>query len=305
MKKSIKRSLKIIAVVVLAVIAINYFDIDDKHYDEYLSQTVSSEQRANAIQLNDYERVAGPVKLAEAGDQVSGVTWSPITESLYVVARGDVVNVLEYDRLGNFKRRLKSNRNMDAEGITWVDGNTFIIVNERQQELSAVQISPETRVVDFNGVPTFSLAGGNAGNKGLEGIAWNPYDQSAYVVKEKDPIQIFRIQGFLERDHNRELTVTEQKVMVQSLNYFNRDLSGIHFDSVSRHFVVLSDESHALSELDENGQAVSVMNLEKGWHGLKKTIKQPEGVAMDTEGTVFIVGEPNDLYIFKKVLLEH
>ncbi|WP_062259950.1 SdiA-regulated domain-containing protein [Endozoicomonas arenosclerae] len=298
MNQTIKRALKVIAVLVLAMLAINYFDIDDKLYDEYLSQTVSREQQAEAIMLNQYELVSGPVKLTEAGDQVSGVTWSPVTDSLYVVARGDVVNVLEYDRQGNLKRKLKSNRNIDVEGITWAGNDTFIIVNERQQELSAVQIAPDTVEVDFTDVPTFTFGVGERGNKGFEGIAWDPDDQSVYVVKERDPAQIYRIQGFPGNGQN--LTITEQDLMTQSLMYFNRDLSGMHYDTVSRHFVVLSDESHSLTELDEEGEAVSVMNLEKGWHDLKETIEQPEGVAMDREGTVFIVGEPNDLYIFKK-----
>ncbi|WP_051786128.1 SdiA-regulated domain-containing protein [Endozoicomonas numazuensis] len=301
MKKSIKWSLKVIAVLVLAMMAINYFDIDDKLYDEYLSLTLSAEQQADAIRLNEYELEAGPLKLAEAGDQVSGVTWSPVTHSLYVVARGDnAINVLEYDQQGSLKRKLTSNLNADVEGIAWVGGNRFIIVNERQQELLLVDIKPNAKTIDFSDAPTFTFGVGAAGNKGFEGIAWDPDTNSVYVLKERDPIQIYRIDGFTEQGTNRKLAITEQEAMRESLRLFNRDLSGMHYDSVSGHFLVLSDESHSLTELDESGSAVSVMELEKGWQGLKNTIEQPEGVAMDRQGTVYIVGEPNDLYIFKK-----
>ncbi len=304
MKNFRKLSLGIIVILIVAVIAIKYFDIDDKLYNEYLSHTVSSEQWANAIALSDYKLVAGPVKLVDAGDQVSGVTWSPVTDSLYVVSGGgSSIHVLEYDQNGNLKRKLKSNLNADVEGIAWADGDRFIVVNERQQELLLVDIKPDSNEIDFSSASTFTFGIGEGGNKGFEGIAWDPETKSIYVLKERDPIRIFRINGFTEQGKDRKLVIREQEEMEESLRFFNQDLSGMHFDTVSRHFVVLSDQSDSLTELDENGEAVSVMVLEKGWHGLKNTIEQPEGVTMDRQGTVFIVGEPDDLYIFRKSTL--
>lgn len=301
MKHSKKLSLGIIIILTLAVIAINYFDIDNKLYNEYLSHTITREQREDAIGLNEYELAAGPLKLADAGDQVSGVTWCPVTDSLYVVSGGgSAINVLEYDRNGNLKRKLTSNLNADVEGIAWADGDRFIIVNERQQELLMVDIKTSSNEIDFSNAPSFTFGIGEGGNKGFEGIAWDPETKSIYVLKERDPIRIFRIDGFTEQGKDRKLVITEQKDMEKSLRFFNRDLSGMHYDTVSRHFVVLSDQSDSLTELDENGDTVSVMELEKGWHGLKNTIKQPEGVTMDRQGTVFIVGEPDYLFVFKK-----
>jgi uncharacterized protein YjiK len=38
----------------------------------------------------------------------------------------------------------------------------------------------------------------------------------------------------------------------------------------------------------------------RGFHGLKQTVPQAEGVALDDDGTVYIVSEPNLFYVFKK-----
>jgi len=63
---------------------------------------------------------------------------------------------------------------------------------------------------------------------------------------------------------------------------------------------VLSDESHLLLELDESGKPVRFISLIGGLNGLSKNIPQAEGVAIDEEGTVYIVSEPNLFYVFRK-----
>ena len=53
-------------------------------------------------------------------------------------------------------------------------------------------------------------------------------------------------------------------------------------------------------ELDVDGRPISSLSLIKGQHGLRKSVPQAEGIAMDDEGTVYVVSEPNLFYVFKK-----
>ncbi|MCY1248279.1 putative protein YjiK [compost metagenome] len=64
--------------------------------------------------------------------------------------------------------------------------------------------------------------------------------------------------------------------------------------------LALSDESRLILELDIDGRPLSTMSLSKGRQGLQKTVPQAEGIAMDDDGTLYLVSEPNLFYVFKK-----
>jgi uncharacterized protein YjiK len=81
---------------------------------------------------------------------------------------------------------------------------------------------------------------------------------------------------------------------------FVRDLSSLQYDERSGHLLALSDESRLILELDVDGRPLTTLSLSKGRQGLQKTVPQAEGIAMDDDGTLYLVSEPNLFYVFKK-----
>lgn len=74
----------------------------------------------------------------------------------------------------------------------------------------------------------------------------------------------------------------------------------MQFDEGSGHLLALSDQSHLILELDITGWPIDKLSLKAGRHGLQKTVPQAEGVAMDDEGILYLVSEPNLFYIFRR-----
>lgn len=81
---------------------------------------------------------------------------------------------------------------------------------------------------------------------------------------------------------------------------FVRDLSSLQFDERTGHLLALSDESRLVVELDVEGRPLSTLSLNKGFQGLKRSVPQAEGLAMDEEGTIYLVSEPNLFYVFRQ-----
>ncbi|WP_206212420.1 SdiA-regulated domain-containing protein, partial [Pseudomonas viridiflava] len=81
---------------------------------------------------------------------------------------------------------------------------------------------------------------------------------------------------------------------------FLTDLSSLYYDVGSQHLWALSDESKMVVELDQKGEPLSSLNLRAGNQGLKADIPQAEGMAMGSNGDLFLVSEPNLFYRFKK-----
>ena len=63
--------------------------------------------------------------------------------------------------------------------------------------------------------------------------------------------------------------------------------------------LLLSDESSKLLKLDYNGVVQGVLDLQSDKSG-STNLEQAEGIAMDHEENIFVVSEPNMLYVYKK-----
>ena len=111
---------------------------------------------------------------------------------------------------------------------------------------------------------------------------------------------IYEIHGFPHFKPEKTYSVHVINNPKRDAGLFVRDLSSLQYDERSGHLLALSDESFLVLELDIDGRPLSTMSLRKGQQGLQKTVPQAEGIAMDDEGTLYLVSEPNLFYVFKK-----
>jgi uncharacterized protein YjiK len=79
---------------------------------------------------------------------------------------------------------------------------------------------------------------------------------------------------------------------------FSKDLSEGYYDPRTGHLLLLSEQSSNLTELDQQGNFVSILSLRALAGDLKHTLPQAEGMTMDNKGELYIVSEPNLFYRF-------
>ena len=111
---------------------------------------------------------------------------------------------------------------------------------------------------------------------------------------------IYEVHGFPHFNPEKSYAVHVINNPKRDAGMFVRDLSSLQYDERSGHLLVLSDESGLILELDVDGRPLSTLSLNKGRQGLHKSVPQAEGMAMDDDGTLYLVSEPNLFYVFRK-----
>ncbi|WLH84560.1 SdiA-regulated domain-containing protein [Pseudomonas sp. FP2338] len=252
-----------------------------------------------SIGLNDY-RVSLEAKVIEGlDDDVSALTYDPIRKSLFTVTNKNA-ELIELSLDGRILRRIPLVGFGDAEAVEFISDNIYVISDEAQQRLIKVHVNDDTQFLDAADAEQMTLGVHLGGNKGFEGLAYDSVGKRLFVAKERDPMLIYEVHGFPHFKPEKTYSVHVINNPKRDAGLFVRDLSSLQYDERSGHLLALSDESFLVLELDINGRPLSSLSLLNGRHGLKKRVPQAEGIAMDDEGSLYLVSEPNLFYVFKK-----
>lgn len=252
-----------------------------------------------SIGLADY-RVALEAQVIEGlDDDVSALTYDPVRNSLFTVTNKNA-ELIELSLQGKILRRIPLVGFGDAEAVEFISDNIYVISDERQQRLIKVHVDDDTQFLDAADAEQMTLGMHVGGNKGFEGLAYDSVGKRLFVAKERDPMLIYEVHGFPHFKPEKTYSVHVVNNPGRDAGLFVRDLSSLQYDERSGHLLALSDESFLVLELDIDGRPLSSLSLLKGRHGLGKRVPQAEGIAMDDEGTLYLVSEPNLFYVFKK-----
>lgn len=242
------------------------------------------------------------VILSQMTANASGLTWDPESNSLVaIVNQPPEIHFLTSE--GQFIRKIKLKNFSDTEEICYLFGGFFAIVNERRMNIVLAEINPDTRILDAEELPQIRIAEEIKGNKGIEGLAYDAHARTFYATKEKSPKRIYRIRMIawpepFEKNGKMEYEVAPAWDL-PFFEYGLKDFSGIHFDPVSRHFLILSDESRSIVEVDQNGNFLGSLSLE---NVTRPSVPQPEGICLLPRRGLYIISEPNLLYIFNNAI---
>lgn len=249
--------------------------------------------------LDRYQVVIEGQPIEGLDDDLSALTYDPDRKSLFTVtnARSELIE-LSLD--GRILRRVPLTGFGDPEAVEYVGPNSYVITDERQQRLIRVRLDDDTLFLDANDAEQLTLGIGLNGNKGFEGLAYDSVGKRLFVAKERDPMMIYEIHGFPHDKPEQPYAVHVVQDRKRDSRLFVRDLSSLQFDERSGHLLALSDESRLVLELDVKGRPLSTLSLNKGFQGLKRSVPQAEGIAMDDAGTIYLVSEPNLFYVFKQ-----
>jgi uncharacterized protein YjiK len=203
----------------------------------------------------------------------------------------DRVRLIEFTNRGQFIREVELIGFDDAEGLCHLEGNCFLVAEEKKMRITQVEVPSESTNAEGSD-RCIQLDVKSKKNKGLEGISYDGKTDTLFAVREGKPPAVYRIRPILTGGRSK---TTKWPLELDGF----KDLSDTFFDPSTRWLWLLSHESQIAVAFDSEGARVTVVDLTKGHHGLDEDIKQAEGIARDHQGTLFICSEPNLIYRFR------
>ena len=245
--------------------------------------------------LAGYRLVRGPITVAGVTEDLSGVTYDAASQSLWMIVNGKP-RIIETDLEGNVRRSIELTGFEDTEDLVSLGNQKVAIIEERQRTVSVCTLPPEV-VTLAKPADARQIEPEVTGNSGLEGIAYDAHGNRFFVVKEKKPRRIYEFSRAAPAGNAGAITHPWD---AEVHGFALQDLSGLTWDAASGHLLLLSDESRCVVECTPEGQYVGRLPLTAGAAGLNADLIQPEGITHDAAGRLYIVCEPNLLYIFAK-----
>lgn len=247
------------------------------------------------VGLGRYTLKAGPIILTNNVEDASGIAFCPESQTLFVVLNGRT-SLVEITPSGSVVRVIALAGFNDTEDVAWVGGRTFAVVEERRRNLVVFDLEPGQKSVDYAQTRKALVEPTPFENVGLEGVTYDAASSRYFIVKEKAPRRVYEV---------KLQPAPAAPAITQPWNAEDRangmdDLSGLCYDVQTGHLLVLSDESACVVECTLDGREVARLSLKKGSAGLGSPIAQPEGIALDGQRRLYIVSEPNLVYIFEK-----
>jgi len=288
------------------LVALALLGVGDKklYWHQQLNTYLAELSRGNAepdkaVWLPDYKVVIDAKPIAGA-DELSGITYDFDRDRLLAVTNDGPPQIVALSKTGEVLDRYPLEGFVDPEGIAYMGGGRVVVSNETDQQLDFVDLPAEAGTIHAKDTPFLALGINLAhGNKGFEGVAYDPGHDRLFVVKERDPRQLYQMDGAAGSLGGRlQLRIRDLTAWVDGVPA--RDLADICQDPKTGHLILLSEESKLLVELDGEGRFVSSRPLDGSRSGLARGAPSPEGVAMDRSGNLYVVSEPNLFYAFHR-----
>lgn len=250
-----------------------------------LTITAAAPPPSGGSVLEDYSAASGSQNLSFVSSDLSGVAYVPDTNTFFLI-QNNGGGLWEVDTNFNRLRTMSLNGFGDTEDITYLGNNEFAIVDESSQ-LYVGTISANTTQISAGSFQRI-VFDTYSGNSGYEGVAYDSFSNTFYVVKEAAPKRI--------RSFQRPATTADTTVTTSTP--FNADqlpagdLSSVVIDSRTGRLLILSHESHKLMDVGLDGFVHGELAMADS--------TQHEGVAMDSSFNIYITSEPRSYRVYSQ-----
>ena len=243
-----------------------------------------------AVDLSTYQRVG---RYDVPASEASAVTYDADNDSLYVVG-DEGTAVVQVDKTGHqlSAMTLAPGAFDDTEGITYVGGGKFVLVEERVRQVNLFTYVAGGTLTRAD-VQTVKL-GTTIGNIGIEGVTSDPSTPGGLIgVKEKTPEGVFATtpNWALGTASNGSPTADNPTDLFDPSKLGLPDLSDVYAVSDGS-LLFISQEGGRIVSADRSGTVLSSLSIVGDTDNpLSVPDQGDEGITMDGAGALYVVNE--------------
>lgn len=275
----------------------------------FATPTVAFKDAQSSFELANYS-LAGRYSLPVGtgvnllAEEASAVAYNKDTDTLFILgdAGTAIVQVtkqgvlIDSMTLARDAAKPQGTYFYDPEGLAYLGGGKFVLVEERYRQVNEFTYTPNTTMpantLTATEVRTVKL-GTTIGNIGIEGISYDPMTNGYIAVKESGPSGVFQttINFAASTASNGSATA------VDSVNLFDPTLTGLtalnDVFSMSNiltttapdysHIMILSAPDGKIVKMDRTGRRIGTLVV--------GSTAQNEGMTMDASGNIYVVSE--------------
>ncbi|RMX03549.1 hypothetical protein D8I35_16900 [Corticibacter populi] len=303
--QTVKLLLGLVVVSAVLFVAIRYYHAHNRlerwwfGHDEHMQQVWASGD-AGPIDSLSLHRYAFDFKTRIDGvrDNFSGLAYMPEHGQLLGILNRPA-DLLRLTREGELVSRHRIHGMSDLEDLVYLGAGKVVAIQEGRNTLVMFDLpAPDQAEVPEEAVRRWKLSFHDQNNRGYEGLAYDATSDSLYIAKEKSPVALYRIRQFSTLPQGQTPALEDVSHLLAKVPFLT-DLSAIAFRADTGNLLLLSDESQSLVEIDAQGRLLGVRSLmpERWWDALP--MPQPEGLALDADGHIYVASEPNAFYRYR------
>jgi len=225
----------------------------------------------------------------------SGIAYRDDIGKLYVISN-NATAIHRYTTAGAFEGTITLSGFTDTEGIAYMGGDTFAVIEEGVKAITRITIGSSVvsgTITKASGVTMNPSIAGTFANSGFEDLAYDSTANKFYVVKEKDTTSGGTVvKGLYQVDNlagGGTATTSQLAAATTAISPLATDLAGLYFNNLpGGHLYVQSHESKNIMRVTTSGALVSTLKL-------PAAVVQIEGLTFSLDGNhLFLIGEPRE-----------
>jgi len=249
----------------------------------------------------------------------SSVTYYPTNNTIFIVESNPgtpstIINIYEHDINIGLQRKITTTGFLDIEGICWVSGNTFAVIEEREYTgqpnntpstsaaLYKFDINSDTTTIAASDCMMITVSAEYFSNKGFEGISYDNINNKFYAVREG--METGSLGAFTPGISSVAVfSITMDGVATQPFDAISAlsgvfqdyptkgDLGDVYYDSAAQELYTISDLASAIFKTDLSGNVLDTLYLTS--YGVSGLVGQLEGITFNSDlSEMYITGEP-------------